>query len=929
MISLPRLTAAARPLSRAAGRVLGRPAEGPHAGLAVYLKSGRHLGLAGIGLVVAAALLPAVTSQASASQAPASQAASPRTDETTISQGNLRTNWDLAEPTLTPGNVSGQAQGYQFGQVFDTAVTGQVYAQPLVVGSTVIVATEEDYVYGLNAATGAVEWTTQVGTPYAITGCGDLTPYVGVTSTPVYDPKTGDVYLVAQVMQGSNPAYEMFGIKAGTGAVVFTRSISGAASNDPDITFNATNELARPGLLLLNGWIYAAFGSHCDHNPYVGFVDGVKLSTGALTQWSDETGVSDNQAGIWQSGGGLMSDQLGRLFVTSGNGISPAAGPGGSPPGQLAESVIRLSTLGNATLAARSFFSPANAPALDAGDIDFGSGGPVGLPFGTSRYPSVLAQAGKDGRIFLLNRNSLGGREQGGGQTDNALSVTGHYKGQFGHPAAFGDTTTLTAGNAAAAHDYLYYLGANDSLRVLKAGVNGSGDPTLSDVANSNLEFGNTSGSPAVTSTGTDISTAVVWVVHSPSGSGSGGALEAFAADPGSGCTAAAQCTISPLWSALIGTAGKFSSVATSGGMVYVGTRGGQVYGFGDTMSAGLASGRRAATFQAPVGATSAAQDVTVTATSHVTVTGVTADTTATSDATVTDQFGLGTVTLTPRGSSPTSKITFPVTLRKGDRLTARVRFSPTAPGGTTGSVSFATRSHSSPAVTVPLSAAGTTGGLYASPTELPFALVTDTGAFASNVPVGVQVSREVDIINGSRHPETITSVRRPSAPYSVTGLPAIGTVVRPGQSIVVQVLFAPARPGDYPGSLSITGSGGATTTVDLSGTGLSARGLFSATPTSVNFGTVPVGRKVTKIVTLTNTGNEPATVTTATTLNSPFADRPNVTAGLPVNAGYDVRIPVTFTPAKKGTFTSSYRLTWTDVTGVHIIVVHITGQAG
>jgi hypothetical protein len=242
--------------------------------------------------------------------------------------------------------------------------------------------------------------------------------------------------------------------------------------------------------------------------------------------------------------------------------------------------------------------------------------------------------------------------------------------------------------------------------------------------------------------------------------------------------------------------------------------------------------------------------------------------------------------------------------------------------------VSFATQSSSSP-VTVPLAATGTTSGLYATSTALPFDLVTDTGAFASNVPVGVQVSREVDIINGSTHPETITSVRQPSAPYSVTGLPAAGTVLRPGQSLVAQVLFAPATPGAYPSTVSVTGSSGATATVGLSGTGLPARGLFSATPTSVNFGTVPVGHKVTKIVTLTNTGNEPATVTTATTLNSPFADRPNVTAGLPVNAGYDVRIPVTFTPAKKGEFSSSYRLTWTDVTGVHIIVVHITGQAG
>jgi hypothetical protein len=299
-----------------------------------FQQTARHRRLAVTGLAAGGVLLAAVTSVGSATGA-----ASSRADEVTVSQDNLRTNWDPDEPTLSPANVSGQTHGYTFGQVFDTAVTGQVYAQPLVVGSTIIVATEADYVYGLNAATGAVKWTTQVGTPYAITSCGDLSPDVGVTGTPVYDPATGDVYLVAQVMMGSDPAYEMLGLSARTGVIAFRKTISGTASNDPDITFNATNELARPGLLLMNGWVYAAFGSHCDHSPYVGFVDGVRISTGRLTQWSDETGVTDNQAGIWQSGGGLMSDGPGRIFVTSGNGISPPAGPGTSPPGQLAESV--------------------------------------------------------------------------------------------------------------------------------------------------------------------------------------------------------------------------------------------------------------------------------------------------------------------------------------------------------------------------------------------------------------------------------------------------------------------------------------------------------------------------------------------------------------------------------------------------------------
>ena len=914
MISLTRVPAGARMLARG----LGWPAGGRRGGPG----SGRRLGAAVIGLA-AAALLPAVTGPA-----PANQAKPSRLDEPTISQDSLRTGWDPREPTLTARNVAGRTPGYRFGQVFKTAVTGQVYAQPLVVGSTVIVATEEDYVYGLNAATGAVKWTAHLGTPYAITTCIDLSPYVGVTSTPVYDPANGDIYLVAQVVLASGPAYEMFGINAGTGTVVFRRPISGAASNDPDITFNAKNELARPGLLLMNGWIYAAFGSHCDHSPYVGFVDGVKISNGALTQWSDETGVVDNQAGIWQGGGGVMSDRPGRIFVTSGNGISPAPGPGARPPGQLAESVIRLAPLSSGALAAQDFFSPSDAPKLDAADTDFGSGGPVGLPFGTSRYPHVLVQAGKDGRIFLLNRDDLGGREQARGLGDRVLSVTAPFHGQWGHPAVFGNTTTLTASNAGAANDYLYYIGKNDSLRVLKFMVNSLGVPRLNDVANSSLQFGYTSGSPAVTSNGGSISTAVVWAVYAPTDTGSGGALEAFAASTGPGCHASAPCMITPIWSAPIGKAAKFSTVATSGGMVYVGTRDGNVYGFGDTASAALAAAGPATPIQAPVGSTSPAKDVTVTASSELTVTGVSAATTATSATTSANQFGLGKVTLTPRGSSSTGGVSFPVTLHKGDRLTVPVMFSPTVPGGTTGSVFFATRSPASPSVAVPLTAAGTTKGLYASTTALQFTLITDTGAFASNVPVGVVVPREVNIINGSDHPERVTSVRPPSAPYSATGLPATGTVLQPGQSIAIQVRFAPAAPGGYPGTLSVTGSSGATATVDLSGTGLPPRGLFTAAPTSVSFGAVPVGHKVTKSVTLTNTGNEPATVTAATTLNSPFADHPNVPRGLPVNAGYDVKIPISFTPAKKGTFTSTYHLTWTDATGAHLISVRITGRA-
>jgi hypothetical protein len=868
-----------------------------------------------------AALLPTVTSVTGATGAAADRGAA--ADETTTSQNNLRTGWDPDEPELTPANVSGRTPGYAFGQVFQTAVTGQVYAQPLVIGSTVIVATEQDYVYGLNASTGAVQWQTSLGTPYQIPNCTDLAPDIGVTGGPVYDPATGDVYLVAQTVPKTAPSYHLFGINPATGAVVLRQFLGGRPSNDPDITLNAADQLERPGLLLLNGWVYAAFGSHCDHSPWTGFVDGVNVSTKATTEWGDETGVTDNEAGIWQGGGGLMSDGSGRIIVSTGNGVSPPPGPGDRPPGQLGDSVVRLAVNGNGTLAAKDFFSPVNAPALDAGDTDYGSGGPAGLPFGTSQYPHVLAQAGKDGRIFLLNRDGLGGREQGRRGGDDALSVTQPYNGQWGHPAAFGGTPTLTAANQAHASDYLYYIGRNDSLRMLKAGVNKSDEPRLADVASSSVTFGFSSGSPVVTSTGPHISTAVVWAVYSSGITGSNGALEAFAANPGGTCTAAAPCTISPIWSAPIGTASQFTTVATAGGMVYVGTRDGAVYGFGDTAGAALAPAAPAALPATPVGSASASRDVTVTARSDVTVTGVTAGTAAAGGST--SQFRLGPVTETTPGGSA-APVSFPVTLRRGDRLTAPVSFHPAAPGGVTGAVSFATSSGAPGRV--PLTADGTTRGLYLTPSPEQFALVTDTGAFASNVPVGVIVPREIDLVNGSTHAETVRSVRAPGVPYSVTGLPAVGTVLRPGQSVVIQVVFGPARPGPAPGTLAVTGSSGGTATAQLTGTGLPARGLFRATPAAVGFGTVPAGTTAHSTITLANTGNEPATVDRVSTLHAPFAARPSVPPGLPINAGYDVLVPVRFTPHRPGRFTARYTFTWTDVTGTHTITVHVSGTA-
>ncbi len=890
-----------------------REALGVHMGYRRFPRTGtgrRATGSAAIGLGIALAVLAAVTGMQPGGRTPAARA-----DEVTVSQDELRTGWDPSEPAMSPSAVP------SFTQLFKTAVSGQVYAQPLVIGSTVVVATETDQVYGLDASTGAIKWQTSLGTPYHITSCTDLSPDIGVTGTPVYDPGTGGngtVYMFAQTTAG----WALYGVDPVTGAITEDQPIGGQPTNDPNITFSPDQQLERTGLLLMNGWVYAAFGSHCDNQPYAGYIAGVNLATRATTLWTDESGVSNDQAGIWQGGGGVMSDGSGRIFVTSGNGISPPTGKGTSPPGQLAESVIRLSVnSGNGSLSAQDFYSPSNAPSLDAADRDYGAGGPVGLPFGTSSYPHLLAQAGKDGRIFLLSRDNLGGRNKGG-----ALATTTSYGGEWGHPAAFADTSPLTTANAGTANDYLYYVGKNSPLRVFKLGVGSAGKPTLADVANTSLTFGYTSGSPVVTSNGTDASTPVAWEVYTSGGTGAGGVLEAYnvSSTALAGCSSGAPCSLTPIFSAPIGTAAKFTTPATDNGRVYVGTRDGHVYGFGAATGA-PAAGTATAFGQARVGS-AVSKPVSITAAKTVTVTGVTAQTGASNAGTAGSQFTVGRVTKTGAGGKPPVPVTFPVTLTRGDKLSAAVTFTPSAAGGTDGTLSFATRSAASPAVGVPLAGDGTLPGLTAQPAAVTFPLAPDQGV--TDVPVGIASPQIVDLTNYGTSTDTITSVTPPSGPFTAAGLPAAGTQIKPGASIPVQVTFAPKAAGPASGSLTIAGTNGPASTVTLSGIGTSAVSKLTTARPTANFGTVKVGKKATAYIHVTNSGNTAATVTRTSALPAPFTEPLRAETNLPFNPSYDLWLPVTFTPVRAGTFTARYRLTWKDLQGTHTLVVAVTGTA-
>ena len=835
-------------------------------------------------------------------------------DEGTASQDLLRTGWDPNEPTLTPAVVNGPT----FGQVFSTSVSGQIYGQPLIIGNTLIAVTENDWVYGLNATTGAVLWKTSLGTPYHITTCQDLVPNIGDTSTPVYDPSTGTVYVMALVKEISYQ-FHLFGLNVATGAITLKKRIAGSPANDPGLSFNAIVQNQRPGLLLLNGWVYAGFASYCDHGSYRGYVAGVHVAQRPITTtlWTDEAGVSHEKAGIWQSGGGLMSDGPGRIFFTSGNGISPAKAPGNQPPGQLAESVVRLAVNSDGSLTAKDFFSPANAPSLDAGDHDFGAGGPVGLPFGTSTYPHILTQQGKVDGVFLLNRDSLGGREQASGNGDLVLANAGPFAGQWGHPGIFADTTTLTSGNAASSSDYMVFVGKDDYMRELKFGVNGSDKPTLTDYANSTFTLGFGSGSPVITSNGTDASSAIIWAVNSTGSTGTNSMLGAW--DLLRQPRAGGGTKLREIWSAVVGTAAKFTIAATSNGMVYVGTRDGKVLAFGIKSGTAL---QRSSTVTYPdtsVGS-AASTPVTVTATKRVTVTGVSVTSVNTPD-----PYTVSKVTETHHGSGKQVPVKFPVTLHKADALHAQVKFAPAAPGGATGQVTFATAGAAG-SVAVPLIGEGTQAGLFATVPAMSFVLTEHDGAVITNVPVGIIDPLVTTIVNGGDTPVTVTSVKPPADPYTALNLPKVGTVIRPGESIPVQVTYAPQQAVTSNSSFTITASTGTSTTVTLTGTGLPPVTKFTASPSAVNFGSVRVGHTATMLVHVVNAGNQPSLMQRTPLPGGPFGAPLRVTSGLPVNGGYDLELPVTFHPTKTGAFRGAYKLRWTDRFGAHTLNVPISG---
>jgi hypothetical protein len=515
-------------------------------------------------------------------------------DVTTYAGEAGRSGWDGAEPGLASATVQSAA----FHQLYSTAVSGQILGQPLVYQSTVVIGTQEDVVYGINAGDGAIRWATRLGTPQPVasvpqTFCRDITPYVGISTTPVIDPATGLLYVTvrtwdptAAVPQAAT--WVLVALSTTDGHEVWRTPIHGVATNDAAAVFDPNHANQRPGLLLLNGWVYAGFGSFCDADPYRGWVAGINVATHAQTLWTDEAGgLGSPRAGIWQTGA-LASDGAGRILLVTGNGTVPPPGPGSAPPGALGNSAVRLEVGPGGALSAVDFFSPYNADNLAGADLDLGSGGMAAAPSSfplpatlAGAHPHVAAMAGKEGRIYLLDRDHLGGEAQGAGGADDVVAEAGPFtvEGVFTRPAFWpGDggyvyvtTSQRIAGQGATGHLRALRL---DSAGNLQAAGTGAlpGDPGASVL----LGFG--SGAPVVTSTATTAGSGVVWVVSRPDPgdeSTDTGRLLAYGAVPD------ASGHLPLLRSFPVGLAAKFSAPATDQGRVFVATQDGHLVAFG------------------------------------------------------------------------------------------------------------------------------------------------------------------------------------------------------------------------------------------------------------------------------------------------------------------------------------------------------------
>jgi hypothetical protein len=335
-----------------------------------------------------------------------------------------RTGQNLHEYALTPSMLTSG----NFGKRWSCPLDGEAYAQPLYVanlnigGGThniVIVATMHDSVYAFDADSSSciTYWKASFLTAGATTipspdnGCGDISPEYGITGTPVINPATNTLYLVAATKESGNWVQRLHALNVATGADVTTPTVISASVTNKagkTVAFSPLFENQRGGLALSGNGVYVIWGSHCDNGPWYGWM--MRFDATSLAQTAYFNSAPDGgSAGIWMSGGAPAIDAEGSFYVSTGNGSFDDQGdtlpahPGGDDFGM---SYLRLDP---STLTVKDFYTPSKEAGWSADDLDISSSGVTVLPDGTgpSGHPNVIVGSDKQGHLWMIDRTDM------------------------------------------------------------------------------------------------------------------------------------------------------------------------------------------------------------------------------------------------------------------------------------------------------------------------------------------------------------------------------------------------------------------------------------------------------------------------------------------------------------------------------------------
>ena len=333
---------------------------------------------------------------------------------------NARTGANPHETILSPANVDTE----HFGKLFTVPVDGDVYAQPLYVPSVdlgskgvrnvVYVATENNTIYAIDAddQKGIVLWSTHLGPALSFSDLGTCgAPLVGVTGTPVIDISTRTLYVVSRTFVDARRGFKLHAIDISSGRerpgspVVVAAEVEakGKGNRSGKLAFDPTLQLQRSGVALAHGKIYVGFGSSCDYGDYHGWL----MAYDASTLHQSSVFVSTPNAargGIWQSGAAPGIDAEGNVYIVTGDGTFNAAS-GGSDYG---DSVLKLDLIRSAQGEVVDYFTPFDQERLDEINEDLGSSGAVLLPDQAGAHPHLLVSAGKNGTIYVVDRDNMG-----------------------------------------------------------------------------------------------------------------------------------------------------------------------------------------------------------------------------------------------------------------------------------------------------------------------------------------------------------------------------------------------------------------------------------------------------------------------------------------------------------------------------------------